>query len=199
MAGVRRAGQGDAAVIVEVLASAFSEDPLFRWMTRRSEDLETRTRPFFANVVGTQLRQDDHQVYVHDSGDAAAIWYGVDRWKVPPGQIVRGIPATVRTFGLFNPRPLRVLGIMEKAHPTEPHYYLEFLGTRRGAQGQGRGSAVLMPVLERCDAEGLPAYLENSNPRNTAFYARHGFVAREPLILPSGAPELLPMWREPRG
>ena len=46
-------------------------------------------------------------------------------------------------------------------HPPEPHYYLEFLGTRRGQQSRGGGTAVLQPMLDRCDAEGVPAYLES--------------------------------------
>jgi hypothetical protein len=53
-------------------------------------------------------------------------------------------------------------------------------------------------MLERCDDEGIAAYLENSKPRNEAFYARHGFEPLEPLPLPAGAPPLTPMLRSPR-
>ena len=87
---------------------------------------------------------------------------------------------------------------MEKIHPTEPHYYLEVLGTKQGLQGKGIGSAVMSDVLARCDGEGLPAYLESSNPRNIPFYARHGFEVRDLVPRPEGAPPLTPMWREPR-
>ena len=30
-------------------------------------------------------------------------------------------------------------------------------------------------MLERCDAEGLPAYLETQKEENLAYYARHAF------------------------
>ncbi len=30
-------------------------------------------------------------------------------------------------------------------------------------------------ALRRCDADGLIAYLESSNPRNISLYERHGF------------------------
>lgn len=53
-------------------------------------------------------------------------------------------------------------------------------------------------MLERGDEAGIAAYLENSKPRNEAFYARHGFEPRDPLPLPSGAPPLTPMLRRPR-
>ena len=87
---------------------------------------------------------------------------------------------------------------MERVHPPAPHYYLHTLGTRRVSQGHGVGSAVLAPMLDRCDREGVPAYLESSNPRNVAFYARHGFETQGRVPLPDGAPPITRMWREPR-
>jgi GNAT superfamily N-acetyltransferase len=96
------------------------------------------------------------------------------------------------------PAALQLLSAMEKVHPSEPHYYLEFLGTRRDRQNKGGGSAVMSVMLERCDLEGVPAYLESSNPRNVPFYARHGFVERGPVAAPKGGPVLATMWREPR-
>jgi hypothetical protein len=60
------------------------------------------------------------------------------------------------------------------------------------------GTAVLDPMLDRCDTEGVGAYLENSNPRNEALYARLGFVTTGPISLPKGAPPFTAMWREPR-
>ena len=56
---------------------------------------------------------------------------------------------------------------MDKVHPRDPpSWYLLGLGTVKEHQGKGLGSAVLSHMLSRCDTEGLPAYLESSNPRN---------------------------------
>jgi GNAT superfamily N-acetyltransferase len=93
---------------------------------------------------------------------------------------------------------LQLLSAMEKVHPQEPHYYLEFLGTRRDQQGHGIGSAVMAPMLDRCDEEGVPAYLESSNRQNVPFYARHGFVETGVISAPRNGPKLTAMWREPR-
>ena len=51
-------------------------------------------------------------------------------------------------------------------------------------------------MLADADAEGLPCYLESSNPRNVSLYLRHGFVETGQLPLPDG-PSLIQMWREP--
>jgi GNAT superfamily N-acetyltransferase len=85
------------------------------------------------------------------------------------------------------------------AHPREPHYYLASLGVAPEAQGNGVGSRLLGPMLERCDREGVPAYLESSRDRNVPFYERHGFRVTDELRLPLGGPTLWLMWREPAG
>jgi GNAT superfamily N-acetyltransferase len=103
----------------------------------------------------------------------------------------------VRLFGLRLGTAIALLNAVERIHPKEPHWYLAVLGTDPEHQGHGIGSAVMTPVLERCDEEGIGAYLESSKERNLAFYGRHGFVAGEPVRL-RGAPPLWPMWRDPR-
>ena len=57
-------------------------------------------------------------------------------------------------------------------------------------QGQGVGSALFEGVLEECDAEGLPAYLESSNERNLPLYRRHGCEVIEDLQLWRNRPTL---------
>jgi GNAT superfamily N-acetyltransferase len=68
-----------------------------------------------------------------------------------------------------------------------------------GEQGNGLGSRLIQPVLEICDRDGIPAYLESSKRSNIAFYARHGFRVTAELKLARRGPTMWPMWREPRG
>jgi GNAT superfamily N-acetyltransferase len=58
------------------------------------------------------------------------------------------------------------------------------LGTDPAAQGRGLGSAVLAPVLEGCDRDGIGAYLVSSKERNIDFYARFGFRVTREVRLP---------------
>jgi len=80
----------------------------------------------------------------------------------------------------------------------EPHFYLFTLGTHADHQSRGLGGRVLEPVLECCDAQGLPAHLESSNPRNLPFYERHGFEVLGEVSIAEGGPVIRPMRREPR-
>jgi GNAT superfamily N-acetyltransferase len=109
---------------------------------------------------------------------------------------LRVLPAQLRVFGRHLRRAIGAQRAVERHHPREPHWYLDYIAVAPGGQGRGAGSALLAPMLERCDREGVPAYLESSKERNLAFYARHGFrVARE-IELPDGPPIWL-MWRDP--
>jgi GNAT superfamily N-acetyltransferase len=94
---------------------------------------------------------------------------------------------------------LRLMATMESHHPKERHYYLGTVGTDPEWQGRGVGSALLQPVLDHCDEEGLPAYLESSKQQNLPFYHRHGFDITGQIHSPDGAVTLWMMWREPRG
>jgi GNAT superfamily N-acetyltransferase len=71
------------------------------------------------------------------------------------------------------------------------------LGTDPAAQGQGVGAALLAPILARCDAEGIPAYLESSKDRNVPYYQRFGFEVTGEIQL-RGGPKVWPMWRTPQ-
>lgn len=198
MVGVRPATASDADDVTRALANAFSEDPLFRWMIGPDASLEDRMRVFFGAMVKVSLRKPDHLVFVAEDGSGAAVWQPVGKWKLSPADLLRATPAVVRAFRSRIPVMMGALKAIERVHPDEPHYYLEILGTRKDRQGAGIGSAVMDPVLRRSDEQGLPAYLESSNPRNIPFYARHGFEVREEVDCGKGAPVVTTMWREPR-
>ena len=85
---------------------------------------------------------------------------------------------------------------MEEQHPVEDHEYLFFLGTRPEWQSRGLGSALMHEVLDRCDRDGTPAYLEATSPANQRLYLRQGFVVAGEIRLPDG-PSMWRMWREP--
>jgi len=87
---------------------------------------------------------------------------------------------------------------MKAAHPEEPHWYLAIIGSDTAVRGTGYGNALMRSRLDRCDAEGAPAYLESSNPDNIGYYIRFGFEVTDEIAVPGGGPRLWPMWRRPR-
>jgi GNAT superfamily N-acetyltransferase len=103
----------------------------------------------------------------------------------------------VRAFGRRLSLAMKVQRAMEERHPREPHFYVRLVGVRTALHGQGMGSALMQPTLERADAAGLPTYIEASSERSAALYERLGFVHMDVLELPEGGPPLRLMRRPP--
>ena len=95
-------------------------------------------------------------------------------------------------------RGLTAAETMEREHPDQPHLYLFTIGTRKAARGRGLGRRLMAPVLAAADRDGLPCYLENSNPANTGFYASQGFERLKVFAAGPGGPPLEAMWRRPK-
>lgn len=192
----RRAQAKDAIPLARLFAAAFASDPVFDWITRpgpkRAEGLER----FFFWLL--QVRAIPFgEVWMAHTGAVAAAWLPPDVPATAGGMMdqIRLLPMFLRLCGI--PRLGRgsaMADAMEKHHPSERHFYLAFIAVAPRMQGLGLGSAMLEATLKRADGAGLPAYLENSNPKNTALYERHGFVQRR-NIAPGNAPPLIAMWR----
>ena len=56
----------------------------------------------------------------------------------------------------------------------------------------------MAPMVQRCDEEGMPAFLESSKEQNLAFYHRFGFEVTGTFDLHPDGPPLWSMWRDPR-
>jgi len=138
---------------------------------------------------------EQEETYTTAGVVGVAVWELPGQWKVGLTRQLRLLPAMIGVFSRRLPRLLRALATLESRHPKEPHYYLPFLGVKPQWQGRGLGSALLAPILERCDREHMPAFLEASTPRNRAMYERHGFAVTEEFRLGKGAPPQWRMWR----
>jgi ribosomal protein S18 acetylase RimI-like enzyme len=195
--GVRRATSADLHELAGVLARAFFDDPVIMWMLpgegRRRRMSELAYRTFLKRIY-----LPNNEVYTDSERRGAALWSPPGRWRIPLRAQLRMSPQLVRIFGTRLPKIVRGLNQIEHVHPDAvPHWHLGILGTDPASQGHGVGSAVMAPILARCDAEGVPAYLESSKHANIAFYRRHGFEVTDTVALPDG-PDLWGMWREPR-
>jgi GNAT superfamily N-acetyltransferase len=90
-----------------------------------------------------------------------------------------------------------LLDRFEASHPREEaHYYLSLLGTDPDRRGEGLGKALLIQNLKLMDAEGIPAFLESSNPANNARYEQLGFRQLGEFTTPDGARTVATMWRD---
>ena len=193
---VRKAGAAEVAGMARALAGAFHEDPIMSWLapdaTRRPEVLDGNF-----HLLLEQIWMRHEETYTTSAAAGAAIWDPPGEWSVGITQQLGLLPRALRVWGRRLPRALLTLAKIERGHPRESHYYLAVLGVEPESQGRGLGSALMFPVLQRCDAERVPAYLEASSPRNRALYERHGFEVTKEFRVGTDAPPIWGMWREP--
>jgi len=195
-----QATRADLAGVAADLSDAFSDDMMFDWFLR-TDGRRDEARLRFFNLVITQMTFGAGRIERPATGGAAAVWMPFEALGPTPLMTeLRAVPTLLFATGLARfGRLAAIRETMDKHHPMDrPHAYLMFLGVSRAAQGHGIGSRLLKVGTDRCDAAGLPAYLETQTERNIALYRRHGFeVTGENRPRPD-APPLWSMWREPQ-
>jgi ribosomal protein S18 acetylase RimI-like enzyme len=195
----RRATLDDAGRLAQLLTAAFLNDPIMDWVARPGPKRAAGLTALFLRLLCKRAIPAG-DVWMSEDGSACAVWLppGAPPARVSALQQLRLLPFYVKVCGFGRlKRGAAIADAMEKAHPREGHFYLFFIAVDPPLQGRGLGASMLAATLKRIDATGMPAYLENSNPRNTRLYERAGFVARS-SISPEGAPPLIPMWRSAR-
>ncbi|QXQ05873.1 GNAT family N-acetyltransferase [Sphingosinicellaceae bacterium] len=193
-ASITTAAPGDWEPLGRVIGSAFAADPVSLW-TLGSAAMIVSTFQALARYV--YLPRGRCFLAGENGG---TMWLEPGRSKeLPLGATLAVAAKMLGRSGLGSVRrALAVDAAMKQHRPVAPHLYLFAVGVAPGARGQGLGQALLAPVLAECDATGTDCYLENSNPRNTSFYAGQGFVPGPTFIPAPGCPPLMPMWRPAR-
>ena len=190
-ARVRPVEVDDVEALAMPLARAFYDDPVTMWANPRERTRLRRSARFF---LGRMRALVPHELSsMTEERDAAAIWSPPDAWEMGLRELLHDLPAFLSPR---TPLVVRAMHGVEKLHPKGPHYYLSVLGVEPSRQGEGLGSALLQPMLRRCDQEGVGAYLESSKETNVRFYQRHGFRVTDEVALSRG-PKMWLMWRDP--
>ncbi|MYR62460.1 GNAT family N-acetyltransferase [Streptomyces sp. SID625] len=215
---IRAAGEDDRGLVVRLLDESFRDDPVSSWVF---PDAEYRRRTHH-RLMGafTDVVLADGRIDLTEDGAACALWLSMpasaddthgsagpatpDGPAPPGGSGGRGgepaDPAVWmrETVDPANPRVEEIVRLLDARHPAgRAHEYLWMIAVAPDRQGAGLGGALVRHVLDRCDREGLPAYLEASSPRSTRLYERLGFAYTGTTVdLPDG-PRMWPMWREP--
>jgi GNAT superfamily N-acetyltransferase len=201
---VERVPPGDDHVAIATLARAFHDDPMFNFFmpdhVQQAHGLLTfmgagyaDARPF-GEVWGA--RNHDEKLA------GAAVWLPPGAYPRSPKREAMTYVRGARTFTRVGRRlraSMRLLTAVDNAHRKFdlPHWYLAILGVDPSFQRSGAGTALLQPVLGRCDEEGTAAYLETQKPENVPWYGRHGFTVVDKLEV-RGCPPIWTLSREPR-
>lgn len=192
---VRSLCDADVEPCARALASAFANDPIYRYIHPGDREWE-RVGPRFFRILLRYFAKHA-TVLTPMSGGAAAIWNAPVAQR--PAALAR-LRFTLQISALLGrriARGARVGTALESLHRDEPHWYLAILGTEPAAQRRGLASRLMEPVLARCDAGNVAAHLETATETNLDFYASRGFrVIAEARV--AGGPRIWRLRRAPR-
>lgn len=195
---IRTAGRDDRELVAGLLDSAFQDDPVSGWIFPGEEERRTTHPRLMAAFVDIVLAEG--RIEVTEDAAACALWLPMPAGgEDDEGGDEEDFAQLREALDPDNERIEQIGTLTAEVHPVgRAHEYLWMIGVVPGRQGEGLGTALIGSVLERCDREGVPAYLEASSARSRGLYERLGFeLVEQPLDLPGG-PQMFPMWREPR-
>ncbi|MEV7557324.1 GNAT family N-acetyltransferase [Streptomyces sp. NPDC089795] len=195
---IRQADRSDRDAVARLLDEAFRTDPVSSWVFPDPEHRAAVHGKFLGVFVDVALEEGRIDYAV--DGSAAALWLRIPAVDPEAEAVEDEVPARMRAVADPDNERCELVGRLTGAvHPTaEEHEYLLMIAVAPGRQGKGLGGELIAPVLERCDREGVPAYLEASSERSKGLYERLGWeLTGEPVRLPDG-PLMWPMWRKPR-
>jgi GNAT superfamily N-acetyltransferase len=200
-ARVRLIERRELAGAASLLARAFAADPFIGHFMTDARRRRLALPPFFAAVLHDLL--DSQAVYVSEVAGRLA---GVAAWLPPDPDTPtrdarwRARLASARVRLLFPraaPQVRAGFQALAAQHPSEPHWYLAFVGIKPSEQRRGLGRQLLDPVLDRADRENHLCYLETPFPDTRAFYRKLRFDDTAELRPVAGAPAIWTMTRQP--
>ncbi len=179
---IRTAGESDHDMVVRLLDEAFQDDPVSGWVFPGEEYRRTTHHRLMAAFTGIVLAEG--RIDVTEDGSACALWLPVPADAHGDDGGAKQLRAAVDPD---NERVELIGRLTAEIHPAgRAHEYLWMIGVAPGRQGEGLGTALIRRVLDRCDRDGRPAYLEASSARSRALYERLGFEpARAPWPFPT--------------
>jgi ribosomal protein S18 acetylase RimI-like enzyme len=189
----RIATEADLDGLTATLTAAFESDPLWgTWAFPDPEDLAIWWRFY----IGSALRY--RCVWVRGDYAAASVWIPPGGSELTEEEEERVEPLLEQLVGPRAPKVMELVGRFEASHPEDPpHYYLTLLGTHPGYRGRGLGMGLLAENLASLgDAQGVPSYLESTNPSNNPRYERLGFRRVGEFTTPDGKRTVTTMWRD---
>lgn len=194
---MRNIAADEQCLLGSVLGQAFADDPIARW------SLKT---PAAITATYTMLCQ---QVYfprgtcILAKNQVGPL--GGAMWLQPRGRKDIAIAAQLshaatlfrESGGRSIAKALLVNCIMDRHRPDEDHFYLFALGVLPQGRGRGIAREMVTRMTDAADAQRLPCWLENSNPRNEALYRAMGFTPIETFAPAPGCPPMTTMLRHP--
>ena len=189
---VSTVSDADSERAVATIVTAFSGDPIVRWMLPEPQQYLTHAAELIHRFCG--------RAFVGESAFTVEGFIGAALWLRP------GVGSDDEGIAELMPRAVHeqdlekvggFFAAMEQFLPNDPSWHLAMIGVDPARQGMGLGSALLAHTLAEVDRASETAYLEATSESSRDLYARHGFEVTGAIQF-ADSPPMFPMLRKAR-
>lgn len=163
----------ELSYVAELLMKSFKADPHMLWLLEKSKN-KNKFFITYKHVVYETFRMG--YIYMTKDKLGVALWHTRDKDPSRLRAFARDFAFVFKQGLKTGLRSQKDKNITAKHFPKHsPYVYLFMIGVSPQARGKGLASKLMDPVLEHCNLNNIPVYLETSNPSNIAIYQKRGF------------------------
>jgi len=182
-------------------ARAFADDPTTRYLIPDS-DKRTSLRYTFEYYLKVSALTGGSTYITSPRCEGVAMWIEPEHKEPLLSHLRAGFPFLPLRAGWSHLKRETELnlhfGRLRRELAPKRHMYLAVLAVDPAFQGQGFGSRLVRPMLQRLDELKMPAYLETQCKRNIDMYRRWDFELLREEPMPDADLKLYLMLRQPR-
>ena len=170
---LRLATKDDKQVIINIITKAFVYDAGLHWMLEdtQREDKFTILMDYLVDEILNR-----GFIYITKDAQGVALWATEKKEGLSFNLIKRSLNLALKLQFSTIIRLLTFQKVSHKQLPQKEKFlYLVNLAVHPDARGKGIATTLLNPLLEQCETQNIPVYLETSNVTNVDIYNHKGF------------------------
>lgn len=170
---MKKAKAEDKKLVIDILSKSFNENQSVNYIVKQDSKRESRLKELMAYSFNICYQYGE--VYLSDDNTGCALVLYPDK-KSAIKTIPLDLRLVIKCIGIENAgKAMKREGLIKKQYPSEPIYYLWFIGVLPDHQHNGTGTSLLTSVIDDARRQFKPIYLETSTIKNIGWYEKFGF------------------------
>ena len=185
----------------EILAIAFKEDPIFKYIFQSPEKYDQCAAWLFSTWVRWAVMFG--KAWITDDESAVIIMRSIGKSDMSLWSMIRAgmLPVPFKLgFGAFNRFYFEIVSMLDREHAKvmgkTPHWYGWMVGVK--PEHKRVGWKLINHCIEIADCAQLPLFLETSTSRNVSLYNHKDFEVKHEKFIEEGNFTLYFMVRQPK-
>ncbi|MEO1451340.1 MAG: GNAT family N-acetyltransferase [Bacteroidota bacterium] len=172
----------DKARVIDILVTAFDQDPQIQWYIGKGPGRQRRLYTLMEFAFEEGMARN--AVFLSEDRNGVSIWRKTTATPFSWPFMWLYVKFTM-VFGLKRIKAITAMedNIKSRYPTSNPFWYLWLLAVAPEGQGKGVSSQLLRPHLHSADKQEVPVYLETSKLRNVSIYQRKGFEVYDEMEL----------------